>query len=57
MPTLDGAPSRRALLLRLVAGLALVVGYVDLIRGGITVAPLLLVTGYVVLVPLALLND
>jgi hypothetical protein len=31
-------------------------GYADLARGGETIAPLLLVLGYVVLVPLAILK-
>ena len=35
---------------------ALALGYVDLARGGETVAPILLVIGYVVLVPLAILK-
>ncbi len=34
----------------------LLLGYIDLWRGGETVAPLLLVVGYVVLVPLAILK-
>lgn len=34
----------------------LLVGYIDLWRGGETVAPLLLVIGYFVLVPLAILK-
>ena len=29
-------------------------GYVDLVRGGIDLAPLALVTGYLILVPLSL---
>ena len=40
-------------------GLALVtivVGFVDLARGGETVAPILLVIGYCVLVPMAILK-
>jgi hypothetical protein len=40
-------------------GAALVVlalGYADLARGGETIAPILLVMGYVVLVPLAILK-
>lgn len=57
MPTFNYAPSRRALVLRLTAVIALVAGYVDLARGGITAAPLLLVSGYLVLVPLALLDE
>jgi hypothetical protein len=36
--------------------LALVLGYADLIRGGETLAPILLVIGYCVLVPLAILK-
>ncbi|MEP6763687.1 MAG: hypothetical protein ABJB66_05205 [Gemmatimonadaceae bacterium] len=34
----------------------LLVGYIDLWRGGETVAPLLLVIGYLVLVPVAILK-
>ena len=49
------APARRVLLLRLVAAIVLMAGYADLSAGGLTLAPLLLVAGYVVLVPLALL--
>ena len=37
------------------ATLVLAAGYADLARGGETVAPLLLVVGYCVLVPLAIL--
>lgn len=40
-------------------GLAMVtilLGYADLARGGTTLAPILLVTGYCVLVPLAILK-
>ena len=48
---------RRARVLRVVAALTLLVGYADLVRGGVTVAPLLHVTSYVLLVPLALLSD
>jgi hypothetical protein len=36
--------------------LVLAAGYVDLARGGETIAPILLVLGYVVLVPLAILK-
>jgi hypothetical protein len=35
---------------------ALAVGYIDLIRGGITIGPVLLVIGYCVLIPLAILR-
>jgi hypothetical protein len=36
--------------------LVLALGYADLARGGVTVAPILLVLGYCVLVPLAILS-
>jgi hypothetical protein len=39
------------------AALALVLGYADLIRGGITIAPVLLTIGYCVLVPIAILRS
>lgn len=38
------------------AALLIVLGYADLWRGGETVAPLLLVLGYCVLVPIAILK-
>jgi hypothetical protein len=38
------------------AALALIVGYADLWRGGETLAPILLVVGYCVLVPIAILK-
>ncbi len=34
----------------------ILLGYVDLARGGITLAPILLITGYCVLVPIAILR-
>ena len=37
--------------------LVLVAGYADLARGGETIAPILLVVGYCVLVPLAILRS
>jgi len=45
----------RAQLIRFGAALALVAGYTDLATGGLTVAPLLLIAAYFVLVPAALL--
>ena len=51
------APRRRVHVVRGIAAAALIAGYVDLVRGGVTIAPLLLVAGYVVLVPLALLAE
>jgi hypothetical protein len=38
------------------AAAALSLGYADLIRGGITVGPVLVVIGYAVLVPAAILT-
>jgi len=38
------------------AALVLAGGYADLIRGGITLAPILLVLGYLVLIPIAILK-
>ena len=35
---------------------SLVLGYADLWRGGVTVAPILLVVGYCVLIPIAILK-
>jgi hypothetical protein len=54
--TLSSAPARRAHLLRALAAVILLLGYADLVRGGVVVAPILLVTGYLLLVPLALLT-
>ena len=50
-------PNRtRALMWWGAAVLVLLAGYIDLARGGETVAPILLVLGYVVLVPAAILK-
>jgi hypothetical protein len=49
------ALERRAQLVRAAAAIALLCGYADLVRGGRLFAPVLLVAGYLVLVPLALL--
>ena len=49
--------ARRAHLVRALAATVLMVGYADLVRGGITLAPLTLVVGYLLLVPFALLVD
>ena len=38
------------------AALALAGGYADLVRGGDTIAPVLLVLGYCVLIPVAILT-
>ena len=47
----------RALLWWGVAALVIAGGYVDLARGGETIAPVLLVAGYLVFVPLAILRS
>lgn len=49
-------PARRAHALRAVAAAALALGYADLLRGGITVAPLMIVLGYAVLIPAVILT-
>ena len=51
------AASRRAHGVRAAAAAVLILGYADLVRGGISVAPVLLVLGYTVLVPLAILGE
>jgi hypothetical protein len=56
VPHLRLTPERRAHVLRAAAAVSLIAGYADLARGGLVVAPLLLVAGYLVLVPLALLS-
>jgi len=38
------------------AAVTLLVGYADLARGGVTLAPVLLVLGYCVLIPVAILK-
>jgi hypothetical protein len=49
--------SRRAPIVRAAAAVFIAIGYVDLVRGGIVIAPIALVMGYVVLVPLAFLAE
>ena len=39
-----------------IAAVVLAIGYADLARGGMTLAPILLVVGYAVLVPVAILS-
>lgn len=56
MPELDTEATRQPRLWWGLAALALALGYADLIRGGITLAPILLVLGYCVLIPLAILR-
>lgn len=40
-----------------IALLTILLGYADLARGGTTIAPILLVAGYCVLVPMAILRS
>jgi hypothetical protein len=56
MSTPQSAPRLRPYLWWALAVVALAVGYVDLVRGGITLGPVLLVIGYCVLIPLAILK-
>ena len=49
-------PQSRSLVLWGIAAAALLAGYIDLARGGETLAPILLVLGYCVFVPLAILK-
>jgi MYXO-CTERM domain-containing protein len=57
MPAADSpAPRSRPYLWWGLAALALIAGFADLARGGETIAPILLVLGYCVLVPLAILK-
>jgi len=57
MPRSAFGASRRALVLRLAAMLVILVGFLDLARGGIVLAPLALIVGYLVLAPLSLFID
>ena len=49
-------PRTRGLVLWGIAAATLLAGYVDLARGGETLAPILLVVAYCVLIPLAILK-
>jgi hypothetical protein len=49
------SPVRKPALWWSLAALALAGGYADLVRGGDTLAPVLLVLGYCVLIPVAIL--
>ncbi len=46
----------RSLVWWALAAVVLLAGYADLVRGGVTLAPILLVLGYCVFVPLAILK-
>lgn len=51
------APPWRAHALPFAAALIIFLGYADLARGGLTIAPVLLTIGYVVFIPLALVRS
>jgi len=55
-PTDISARTRRLVLWGLVA-VAMVLGFIDLWLGGITLAPILLILAYCVLIPLAILRS
>ena len=57
MPRAPLVASPRALTLRAAAAILIALGYLDLVRGGIVIAPLALVVGHLVLVPLAVLAE
>lgn len=50
------APGARSYAWWVLAGAVLAAGYADLLRGGITIGPILLVIGYCILVPIAILK-
>ena len=56
MAQTTSTPRSRSLILWGITAATLLAGYVDLARGGETLAPILLVIGYCVLVPLAILK-
>jgi hypothetical protein len=57
MPQIDTFSPSRPLLWWGIALVTILLGYADLARGGMTIAPILLVAGYCVLVPLAILRS
>jgi len=57
MATSETSTRSRSIIWWAAAAVALIAGYADLAAGGETLAPLLLVAGYCVLVPLAILKS
>lgn len=57
MPRSKHVAGPRAIAARVAALTLIVIGYLDLVRGGTIIAPVALVIGYVVLVPFALFAD
>jgi peptidoglycan/LPS O-acetylase OafA/YrhL len=56
-PAQSGLQRRTTLIWWSLAAGSLLAGYADLVRGGETIAPILLVLGYCVLIPLAILRS
>jgi hypothetical protein len=56
MSQTDTTSSSRPWLWWAIAAVTILLGYADLARGGTTIAPILLVVGYCVLVPIAILK-
>jgi len=56
MPDTQATPAGRGVMWWAVAALVIIAGFIDLARGGQTIAPILLAIGYCVLVPLAILK-
>ncbi len=54
--SVESTPASRRLIWWGMAALALLIGYLDLWRGGETLAPILLVLAYCVLIPIAILK-
>ena len=57
MPRSTHVAGPRAIAARVAAPTLIAIGYLDLVRGGTLIAPIALVLGYVVLVPIALFTD
>lgn len=57
MPRSTHGAGPRAIAVRVAAAMLVVIGYLDLARGGVVIAPLALVAGYLILVPIALVTD
>jgi hypothetical protein len=52
----SNAPRRRRVLWWTLAAACLILGFADLARGGETIAPVLLILGYCVVIPIAILQ-
>jgi hypothetical protein len=57
MPRSRHVAGPRAVTARVAAVTVIAIGYIDLVRGGTVIAPLALVAGYLVMLPVALLTD